>query len=365
MKTLEVNTPSRSYPIHIGSGLYERLPRLLEESGWNLRHPLMLVTDSHVGPLYADHVALSLEKAGCTVGQISVPAGESSKTLTRLESMVEDCLQFGLNRTGGILALGGGVIGDLAGFLAASYMRGVPFFQLPTTLLAHDSSVGGKVGVNSRLGKNMIGAFYQPSAVIFDVDTLKTLSKREVSSGYAEVVKHALIWDASFADWLRKNSDSLMDLEPDRVTEAIFRGCRVKADVVSRDERETGLRAILNYGHTLGHALESVAGYGTYTHGEAVAIGMTLASRLGEELGTAVRVFDSTRDLLVDFGLPTRLSPKWSEEELLAAMRRDKKAREGDYTFVLPRSIGSVRVRHSVEESAVRRVLRRLKGEED
>ncbi|MFC4078086.1 3-dehydroquinate synthase [Salinithrix halophila] len=364
MKTIQVELAEKRYPIHIGSGLFEKLPQFLEGIGWGRERRLMLVADSHVSPLYAERVLKPLEQAGFTVGQITHPAGEESKSLHTLERLVEDCIRFGLDRSGAVLALGGGVTGDLAGFLAASYMRGIPFIQLPTTLLAHDSSVGGKVGVNHPLGKNMIGAFHQPAMVVFDTDVLKTLPEREILSGCAEVVKHALIWDASFADWLMEHHRQLMALEPEVTAEAIERGCRVKAAVVSQDEKESGIRAILNYGHTIGHALESVSGYGAFTHGEAVAVGMAGAALLGEALGTATEVFPFTRELLAAFRLPTHLSPVWAEEELLAAMKRDKKAKKGAYTFVLPTGIGSVVLQHGVEEAAIREVLARLRGGE-
>ncbi|WP_188646889.1 3-dehydroquinate synthase [Marinithermofilum abyssi] len=361
MRSLTVDLKDRSYPIHIGEGLYPQLPQLLTECGIQPDRPLMLVTDTQVGPLYMDEVKGHLESAGYRVGTITVPAGESSKSLSRLEAMVEECIRFGLDRAGVVLALGGGVVGDLAGFLAASYMRGISFVQLPTTLLAHDSSVGGKVGVNHPLGKNMIGAFHQPEMVVFDVSTLRSLPEREVVSGYAEVVKHALIWDASFARWLHTNASDLLHLDPEKVGHAIYQGCQVKAAIVSQDEKESGLRAILNYGHTLGHALESAAGYGTYTHGEAVAIGMAAASMLGEELGTAQEVSGFTRELLRQFRLPVSLSGQWDEELLLEHMKRDKKARQGGYAFVLPRSIGEVQLYRDIEEQAIVRVLNRLK----
>jgi 3-dehydroquinate synthase len=362
MRTLKVSTGERSYPIRIGRALYARLPEWLRDRGIGPERPLMLVTDTHVGPLYGKKVAGPLREAGYRVGEATVPAGESSKNLEQLSRLVEEGLRFGLDRQGVVLALGGGVVGDLAGFLAASYMRGIPFVQLPTTLLAHDSSVGGKVGVNHPLGKNVIGAFHQPLMVVFDVDTLRSLPRREVVSGYAEVVKHALIADDTFADWLLQNSERLLQLEPSLVEEAIWNGCRIKAEVVSKDEREAGLRAILNYGHTIGHALEAASGYAGLTHGEGVAIGMVGAAMLGEALGTARDVVKTTRRLLQAFQLPVHLAGEWSEDELLELMRRDKKARGGAYTFVLPERIGAVRVVRGVPEEAIRRVLRRLQS---
>lgn len=360
MRILEVSMGERSYPILIGNGLYARLPEWLRERGIGPERPLMLVTDTHVAPLYGEKVSGPLREAGYRVGEATVPAGESSKSLNQLSRLVEEGLRFGLDRQGVVLALGGGVVGDLAGFFAASYMRGIPFVQLPTTLLAHDSSVGGKVGVNHPLGKNIIGAFHQPLMVVFDVDTLRTLPGREVISGYAEVIKHALIADDSFADWLLQNSESLLRLEPSPVGEAIWNGCRIKAEVVSKDEREAGLRAILNYGHTIGHALEAASGYAGLTHGEGVAIGMVGAAMLGEMLGTARDVAETTKRLLASFHLPVKLEGNWSEDELLELMRRDKKVRGGSYTFVLPERIGAVRVERGIPEESIRRVLRQL-----
>lgn len=359
-----VRTKEREYPIHIGPGLLSSLPRFLEDIGWTVEKRLMLVTDDQVGPLYANRVRTTLASKGYRVHVATVEAGEGAKTLRRLEELTTVCLRAGLDRTGGILALGGGVVGDLAGFLAAAYMRGIPFVQLPTTLLAHDSSVGGKVGVNHPLGKNMIGAFHQPSLVVFDVDTLKTLPRREVSNGFAEVVKHALIRDPKFVRWLEENSGSLMELRPEPLTEAVLRGCSIKAEVVSKDEKEAGLRAVLNYGHTLGHALEAAAGYGTWSHGEAVAVGMVGAAMLGEELGLCPPLAERTRRILKAFGLPTRLDGDFDDDDLLERMRRDKKAERGSYTFILPRDLGRVEIVRGVEEEPVRRVLRRLRGGE-
>ncbi|PTM58683.1 3-dehydroquinate synthase [Desmospora activa] len=363
MRTLWVETTTHRYPIQIGSGLLQRLPSLLEEVGWTPERRLFVVTDTQVAPLYLKEAVTTLQQAGYTVGSVVFPAGESSKTLQTLEQMTGEALRQGLDRKSGILALGGGVVGDAAGFLAATFMRGIPFVQLPTTLLAHDSSVGGKVGVNHPLGKNMIGAFHQPDLVVFDVDTLKTLPSREIASGFAEVIKEALIWDETFVRWLEENRAGLMALDAARLVEAIAGGCRMKAEVVSQDEKESGLRAILNYGHTIGHALEAVAGYGQFTHGEAVAIGMVGEALLGERLGLTTNVSQRTQALIQSYGLPYQLPTTAEVDELLVAMRRDKKAAQGALTFVLPRGIGSVEIVKEVPEAAVRQVLTQLKGE--
>lgn len=364
MKTLTVTLDEqRSYPIYIGSGLYEQLPLLMQEVGVRTDQKLMVITDSHVAPLYAGQVKQALDEAGYTVGMAVVPAGEPSKNLQQLEKLIGDCLQVGLDRRSIILALGGGVVGDLAGFVAATYMRGISFIQLPTTLLAHDSSVGGKVGVNHPLGKNYIGAFHQPLMVVYDVHVLHTLPRRELISGYAEVLKEGLIWDAHLVEWLEDNSKPLLQLKAEAVSEAIYRGCQVKAAVVSQDEKETGLRAILNYGHTIGHALEAVSEYRQFTHGEAIAIGMAGAARLSKYvLGSSDELVQRTEQLLQMFQLPVRFSDSWSEEELLLAMKRDKKARQGEYTFVLSRAIGEVELVRGVEETQVRNVLREIRG---
>lgn len=363
MRTLWVKTAMHRYPIHIGSGLLRHLPACLDEAGWTPARRLFVVTDSQVSPLYLEGVVTTLQKAGYTVGSVVIPAGESSKTLKTLEQLTGEAIRQGLDRKSGILALGGGVVGDAAGFLAATYMRGVPFVQLPTTLLAHDSSVGGKVGVNHPLGKNMIGAFHQPDLVVFDVETLKSLPSREIASGFAEVIKEALIWDETFVRWLEENRTELMAMDTDLLAEAIERGCRIKAEVVSQDEKESGLRAILNYGHTIGHALEAVAGYGRLTHGEAVAVGMVGEALLGERLGLATDVSARTRALLQSYGLPFQIPEAAVTEDLVVAMRRDKKASQGLLTFVLPRGIGAVEIVKEVPEAAVRQVLAQLKGD--
>ncbi|SEN28082.1 3-dehydroquinate synthase [Lihuaxuella thermophila] len=363
MKTLTVSTESSSYPIYIGSGIYAQLPSFLSAAGVGTERKLMLITDSHVSAHFAEKVKKILNDAGYQTGISVVPAGEESKNLTQVEQLIGACLEFGLDRQSVILALGGGVVGDLAGFVAATYMRGIPFIQLPTTLLAHDSSVGGKVGVNHPLGKNYIGAFHQPLMVVFDVNVLSTLPRREVRSGYAEVIKHGLIWDRSFVEWLEKHTEALLALEPEKVEEAIYRGCQVKAAVVSQDEKEEGIRAILNYGHTIGHALEAVSEYRSYAHGEAVAIGMAGAARLSTRvLGSPGELVERTEALLQAFQLPVRYQEHWPENQILQAMKRDKKARQGVYTFVLSARIGEVEIVRGVEETQIREVLREIRG---
>jgi 3-dehydroquinate synthase len=350
-----------SYPIWLGNGLWNVLPDLLNKRGVTPDRKLMLITDERVAPLYGNRVKRVLEEAGFRVGLSVVPAGEKSKNLREWERLLGDCFQFGLDRKSVILALGGGVVGDLAGFVAATYMRGIAFVQLPTTLLAHDSSVGGKVGVNHAYGKNSIGAFHQPLFVAFDVEALRTLPERELRSGMAEVVKHALIRDEAFVNWLERHSAEIIRLEPETVTEMLARSCAVKAEIVSRDEREAGLRALLNYGHTIGHALEAVSGYGTWAHGEAVAVGMAGAARLSTVvLESQPDLVERTEGLLRRFGLPLSIPANITVEELVAAMRRDKKAHGGQIAFVLSRRVGEAELVRGISEEAVRAVLKEL-----
>lgn len=361
MKTLTVRGKDHSYPIYIGNQLLEKLPSFLKQHQIETDRKLMIVTDVHVAPLYAGKLRDRLEKAGYKTGISVVEAGEKSKSLQVLEHLVGECLQFGLDRRSVILALGGGVVGDLAGFLAASYMRGIPFVQLPTTLLAHDSSVGGKVAVNHPMGKNYIGAFHQPLMVVFDVGCLKSLPLREWRSGMAEVIKHGLIRDASFIKWLDEHRDLLFALDSDAMMESVYRGCEIKAAVVSQDERESGIRAILNYGHTIGHALEAVSGYRVYTHGEAISIGMAGAVKLSTRLlETDQKLVLETEEILKSFGLPTVCTHSWRVESLIHSMKRDKKAQKGKYVFVLARDIGKVEIVRDVPEKEIQYVLHEL-----
>lgn len=358
MRTLRVDVANHSYPIFIGKGTHQMLPQLLAENGVGTERKLMLISDSHVAPLYGEPIRSLLREAGYQVGVSVIPAGEESKKLSVAEQVIGDCLRFGLDRNGLVLALGGGVVGDLAGFVAATYMRGIPFIQLPTSLLAHDSSVGGKVGVNHVLGKNLIGAFHQPLMVVFDVDALASLPPREVVAGLAEVAKHALIWDVSFVEWLEAHADALLALERELIGEAIYRGCEIKVQVVSQDEKELGIRAILNYGHTIGHALEVVSRYQSYTHGEAIAIGMAGAARLSVRLlGAPASLVQRTEQLLLLMRLPIRYTEDWPQQALLDAMKKDKKVRKNRYTFVLSKELGQVELVHGVPEEEIIQVL--------
>jgi 3-dehydroquinate synthase len=321
---------------------------------------MLVVTNPVVAGLYGEAVKRSLAEAGFQVGEAQIPDGEEYKTLATVAGLYDAAFTGGLERGDAVLALGGGVVGDIAGFLAATYMRGVPFVQVPTTLLAQvDSSVGGKVGVNHPGGKNLIGAFYQPRFVLIDPDTLATLPSREVRAGLAEVIKYGVISDAGFFSWLEANIDRLLNLEPAALEHAIAASCRIKAAVVSADETETGLRAILNFGHTVGHALEAVTGYQRFVHGEAVAIGMVAAARLAVRLGYfeppgAERI----TGLVLRAGLPAEVPAGVVPGALLEAMRRDKKVVANRLTFVLPEAIGRVRVVRGVAAEEVLAVLK-------
>jgi len=363
IRELKVELGDRSYPILIGSGLLRQCGTLFKERGFPAKSPILLVTDAAVEHLYAGTVEQSLRESGYAVARAVVPSGEKSKSLTAFDDLITAALEAGLDRKSTVVALGGGVVGDLAGFVAASYMRGVRFVQMPTTILAHDSSVGGKVAVNHRLAKNIIGAFHQPDFVLYDLDTLVSLPAREVSAGYAEVVKHGLIWDAEFARWCGDNAERLMRLEPDALGRALYEGCRVKSIVVSKDERENDLRAILNLGHTIGHALEAVAGYGELLHGEAIAIGMVGSARLAAKFGYEASIETETESLMRKFGLPVRIPEAYDTDAIMAAMMHDKKFSEGNMVFVVPTAIGTVEIRNDVPAVWVREIVESLKGE--
>ncbi|MFC4599070.1 3-dehydroquinate synthase [Cohnella hongkongensis] len=360
-RELIVDLGERSYPIRIGAGLIAELGRMLTERKFPVKSPILLVTDSSVERLYAPGAEESLRASGFTVARAVVPSGEASKSLEMLDVLVEKALQAGLDRKSTVIALGGGVVGDLAGFAAASYMRGVKFVQIPTTILAHDSSVGGKVAVNHRLAKNIIGAFHQPEFVLFDLDTLASLPDREVRAGLSEVIKHGLIWNADFVAWCEENAERLLALDADALGYALYEGCRVKSIVVSRDERENDLRAILNLGHTIGHALEAVAGYGELLHGEAIAIGMVGAARLAGRFGYSAEIERTTERIFRKFGLPVRIPDHLATDRIMSAMLHDKKFSEGDMVFVVPTAIGSVEIRRDVPSAWVTDIVNGLR----
>jgi 3-dehydroquinate synthase len=363
MKELTVDLGERSYPIYFGQGILNDIAELFRRQKIGTSSKLLIVTDEHVAPHYLAKVTSLLEQGGYNVAGTVIKPGESSKSLEMLEQLVTVALEAGLDRKSVIVALGGGVVGDLAGFAAASYMRGVKFVQIPTTILAHDSSVGGKVAVNHRLAKNIIGAFHQPQMVIYDTETLKTLPMREIRAGLAEVIKHGLIWDREIVEWLDRNADKLLALDPDALKYALYEGCKVKAIVVSKDERENDLRAILNLGHTIGHALEAVAGYNELLHGEAISIGMAGAAKLAVRLGYPEDIYTVTTDILHKFGLSTRLPAHLDTDKIMAAMMHDKKFQDGKMVFIVPTDIGKVVIRNDVSADGVREIVEELKRE--
>lgn len=361
-QTIRVALAERSYSIAIGAGMLADAGRFICELG-PATH-VALITDSNVGPLHGRTVADRLAEAGARVDTLVVEAGERAKSVAVADSLWQQLLNLGADRKTIVVALGGGVVGDLAGFVAATYARGVPLVQIPTTLLAQvDSSVGGKVGINLPAAKNMVGVFWQPAGVLVDIDTLATLPRREYLSGLAEVVKYGVILDAPFFAELESDAAALLVRQPDVLTRVVARCCRLKADVVEADERETGAgpaelnRAILNYGHTFAHALEATSGYGRWLHGEAVSIGMMCAARLARRLGRIDdRTVERQRELLVALGLPVEM-PAADPEPLLAAMARDKKSEHGRLRFVLPARIGKVELVGDVPSDDVRAAL--------
>ncbi len=337
--TLNVDLGERSYPIVIGPGLLDDRALLERHIGG---HKVAIVTNTTVAPLYLDKVAGHLRAAGRDVLEIILPDGEEHKNWQSLNLVYDALLKNKCDRKTTLVALGGGVIGDLTGFAASSYMRGVPFVQIPTTLLAQvDSSVGGKTGINHPLGKNMIGAFYQPRAVIADTATLDTLPARELSAGLAEVIKHGAILDVDFFDWIEANIEPLIARERHAIGYAIARSCEIKSDVVRKDEREGGLRAVLNFGHTFGHAIENGLGYGVWLHGEAVGCGMVMAADLSARLGLIEPAgVERVRALVRAAGLPA-VAPDLGEARWIELMEVDKKNEGGEIRFILLKPLGS------------------------
>lgn len=354
-RSLEVELGSRRYPIYIGPGLLDDATRLAALAPG--RH-LLIVSDAHVAPHYLARVQAAF--ASKQVAVKVLPPGEQEKTLARFGELMTALAALGANRDATLVALGGGVVGDLTGFAAACWMRGVRFVQLPTTLLAMvDSSVGGKTAVDLPEGKNLVGAFHQPAAVIADTATLATLPERELRAGLAEVIKYGALGDAVFFDWVQANAAALLAREADALTHAIARSCAMKAGIVARDETETGERMLLNLGHSFGHAIEAEQGFGGLVHGEAVAVGMVLAARLSASLGLAPttdveRLVAALRAL----ELPTTLPPGLDADALLARMRLDKKNLSGTLRLILWHGIGQAFVAEGVDETAVRQVLR-------
>jgi len=339
MKKVNVPLGSRSYQVVVGSGI---LPGVaLEMKQLQMEGRVLVVTNTTVAPLYGESLLSALQEEGFSAKSIILPDGEQYKSLKTANRIYDAALEMGLDRAGTILALGGGVIGDMAGFAAATYMRGINFVQIPTTLLAQvDASVGGKVAVNHARGKNLIGSFYQPRLVWSDVKTLNSLPARELLSGWVEVIKYGIIWDRAFFDYLEENIRHLNN--EDILVHAVEKSCAIKAGIVIADEREEGIRAFLNFGHTIGHALEAATQYRVFRHGEAVALGMVGATRLGCTLGL-VSGDDSERiiSLISALGLPQNF-PRISWDDIWHHMQADKKVYQGNINFILPKSIGTV-----------------------
>ena len=351
--------PDRSYEIVVGSGVRGSIGAALAAAG---ARRAVVIADATVLVPHARDVSHALAASGIQVATLSVPSGESSKSVTELHRLWNEMAGLAADRQTHVVAVGGGVVGDLAGFVAATFGRGLPVWQVPTTVVAQvDSAIGGKTGINLAAGKNLVGCFWQPRGVIADIETLATLPDREFISGLAEVVKYGMILDTDFFDWLVAHTGAILGRESAALTRVVARSAALKADVVERDERElTGLRAILNYGHTFAHAYETSAGYGTLLHGEAVSIGMATAAELAQRLG---RIGPDTvarqRDLLVAFGLPVTVPPtaRASADVLLEIMGRDKKTIGGRLRFVLPSRIGHVELVDDVPPATVRPLL--------
>ena len=353
--TLTVDLGDRAYPIHIGTGLLEAAGLYAPHVNGRLA---AVVTNVTVAPLFAARVEAALQAAGARTLRIELPDGEEHKQWQTLDRIFAALLEAQADRRTILVALGGGVVGDMAGFAASTYQRGVQHLQVPTTLLAQvDSSVGGKTAINHALGKNMVGTFHQPAAVIVDTATLTTLPAREYAAGLAEVVKYGAIVDVDFLGWLEEHASRLLAREAGTLAHAIRRSCEIKADVVARDERESGVRALLNFGHTFGHAVESAAGYGTWLHGEAVAMGMALAARFSVRQGR-IPAADAERleRLLERMGLPVR-APAFPLDTWLEYMGRDKKNEGGRITLILLERLGHAIVARDAHESQLRDFL--------
>jgi 3-dehydroquinate synthase len=357
-QTVHIALGERSYPIHIGSGLARSASTFAELPA---AHTALIVSNISVAPLYADGLRTALATRYSEVLLVALPDGEAHKHWETLNLIFDKLLSHNADRKTTLFALGGGVVGDMTGFAAASYMRGVPFVQVPTTLLSQvDSSVGGKTGINHPLGKNMVGAFYQPQLVVCDLSTLKTLPRREVSAGLAEIIKYGPIADMEFLSWIEANMERLVGLDDAALAHAVKRSCEIKAWVVGQDEKESGLRAILNFGHTFGHAIEAGLGYGEWLHGEAVGCGMVMAAVLSERLGLVDSMFVTRlKQVIVAAGLPVRgpvLDVQDNAGRYLELMRHDKKSEAGAIRFVLIDRPGSAVLR-TAPDALVREVI--------
>ncbi len=360
-KKLTIDLKERSYPIYIGEDNLDRLGELIK-----LQIPIarrvFVISNTTVEPLYGQKVLDSLKNADLIPAIGVIPDGEEYKSLSVATGLYDQLVVHKMDRSSVVVSLGGGVVGDLAGFVAATYMRGIDFVQIPTTLLSQvDSSIGGKVAVNHPAGKNLIGAFHQPRLVLIDIATLKTLAKEELIAGMAEIIKHGVILDSGYFNWIEENLEQILNLDSSTLAQLIYGSCEIKGKIVEADEKEQNLRAILNFGHTVGHALEAVTDYKKYRHGEAVAIGMVEASRLAELMGM-IDMGDVKRlaQLLKKTGLPIEISAEVNLEEVLKAIEKDKKSFQGKVKMVLPTTIGQVQITEQWENQDLLNVLNRF-----
>jgi len=337
METIKINTKSKNYNVFVGEGIRKEIAPFLANHFAGLTR-ILIITDETVAKLHLEKLLSELKSLNPVI--YTAPSGEKAKTFEVYYDALSTALENHLDRKSVILSFGGGAVGDLSGFVAASFMRGIPFIQIPTTILAHDSAVGGKVAINHPLGKNMIGAFHQPEAVFYDLEFLKTLPVHEIRSGFAEVIKHALIDDSDFYVWLKENVENLESLPLELLSESLIKGIKVKGEIVGQDEKETGVRAYLNFGHTLGHAIESEMGYGNFTHGEAVMIGMIFALKLSKQLlGFTFDVEEFTK-WIEELGYQSKIPENLSYEKLISKMKQDKKSIRNAIRFVLLEQLG-------------------------
>lgn len=337
METIEIHTPSKIYPVYVGSDVIKELELFIQDNLPSVTK-ILIITDENVGERYLSSLISVL--SNFEPSYFKVPNGEAAKTFDVYHQCLTYALEEKLDRKSLILSFGGGAVGDLSGFVAATYMRGIPFIQIPTTILAHDSAVGGKVAINHALGKNMVGAFYQPEAVFYDLHYLKSLPLKERRSGFAEVIKHGLIRDAEFYNWLQVNVSNLEQVTEEQLAYALTKGIRIKGAVVSEDELEVGVRAFLNFGHTLGHAIEAEAGYGKITHGEAVMVGILFALQLSNDLLNLSFDIGKMEQWLKELGYTTEIPAGLNHNRLLDRMKQDKKTIGGHVQFVLLEQIG-------------------------
>lgn len=356
MRIVSVDLGTKSYNIYIGYDINSIIIDFFQKQSYSQK--ALIITDSNIAPLYAKKIQQNLSVAGYDAQIAIIPAGEQSKSLVQAEKLYTEAIKHGLDRKSPIIALGGGVVGDLAGFIAATFMRGVPFIQIPTSLLAQvDSSVGGKVAVNHELGKNLIGAFYQPQAVFMDLEMMQTLPQREISTGLGEVIKYGFISDQQFYTYILENQQAILSLQPEQLIHIIARSCEIKASVVAQDERESGLRAILNFGHTLAHAIEKETNYAYYNHGEAVAIGMVGAAKISEKMGLiSPTIVNDMCQLLTKMNLPTK-AENCTTNKIFADIFHDKKTINGKVNWILLNAIGKVSIVNNVPDDIVKKCI--------